>query len=122
MQVFFWGWKLIDWMRRKAYRVNNKAFETIVFVVLLSGILAFAFNVLMVAATDTIYVRADGSFYPPTALIPNVGNVSYTFTSSINNSIVVERDNVLIDGSLISLNKDSSVQRCIRNKGEDDVS
>lgn len=89
--------------------MSEKAFEMTVSMVLLSGILTSAFNVQMVAATDTIHVRADGSFYPSTAPIPNVGNVSYTFTSNINDSIVVERDNVLIDGSLISLNKDPSV-------------
>jgi hypothetical protein len=94
---------------RKAHRVSEKAFEMMVFMVLLSGILTFAFNVQMVAATDTIYVRADGSFYLPTAPIPNVGNVSCTFTSNINDSIVVERDSVLIDGSLVPLNKDPSV-------------
>lgn len=94
---------------RKAHRVNEKAFETKALMVLLSGILTFAFNVQMVAATDTIHIRADGSVYPPTAPIPNAGNVSYTFTSNINDSIVVERDNVLIDGSLVSLNKDPSV-------------
>ena len=94
---------------RKAHRVSEKAFEIMVFMVLRGGILTFAFNVQMVAATDTTYVRADGSVYPPTAPIPNADNVSYTFTSNINDSIVVERDNVLIDGSLVPLNKDRSV-------------
>ena len=94
---------------RKAHRVSEKAFEMMVFMVLRSGILTFAFNVQMVAATDTTYVRADGSVYPPTAPIPNADNVSYTFTSNINDSIVVERDNVLIDGSLVPLNRDRSV-------------
>ena len=94
---------------RKAHRVSEKAFEMVVFMVLRGGILTFAFNVQMVAATDTTYVRADGSVYPPTAPIPNADNVSYTFTSNINDSIVVERDNVLIDGSLVPLNKDRSV-------------
>lgn len=53
---------------RKAYRVNNKAFETIVFVVLLNGMLTFAFNIQTVGATGTIYIRGDGSVYPSTAL------------------------------------------------------
>ena len=84
---------------RKAYRVNNKAFETIVFVVLLNGMLTFAFNIQTVGATGTIYIRGDGSVYPSTAPILNAGNISYTFTSNINDLIIVERDNIVINGA-----------------------
>jgi parallel beta-helix repeat protein len=51
------------------------------------------------AAAETIYIMADGSVDPPDAPILNVGNVSYTFTDNINDSLVVERDNIVVDGA-----------------------
>ena len=48
--------------------------------------------------SSTIYIRTDGSIEPSTAPIQRTGNI-YTFTSDIiNNSIVVQRDNIVIDG------------------------
>jgi parallel beta-helix repeat protein len=51
------------------------------------------------AAGDTVYIRANGSVDPSSAPILNVGNVSYKFTAEINGSLVVERDNIVVDGS-----------------------
>jgi parallel beta-helix repeat protein len=45
-----------------------------------------------------IYIRADGSVDPVGALIQRDGTV-YTFISSISGSIVVERDNIVVDGA-----------------------
>jgi parallel beta-helix repeat protein len=44
------------------------------------------------------YIRSDGSVDPPTAPIQRDGNV-YTFTSTIYDEIVVERDNIVVDGA-----------------------
>jgi parallel beta-helix repeat protein len=49
--------------------------------------------------TGTVYIKADGSVDPPDAPILNVGNFYYTFTADIYGSIVVERDNIVIDGN-----------------------
>jgi parallel beta-helix repeat protein len=47
----------------------------------------------------TIYIRADGSVDPSLAAIQRDGNV-YTFTDNIiEQKIVVERDNIIIDGA-----------------------
>ncbi|MBE0511414.1 right-handed parallel beta-helix repeat-containing protein [Candidatus Bathyarchaeota archaeon] len=50
-----------------------------------------------VVAEETIYIRADGSV-EGTDKIQREGNV-YTFTGNINDSIVVERDNIVVDGA-----------------------
>jgi parallel beta-helix repeat protein len=48
----------------------------------------------------TIYIRADGSIDPPTALISTVDNVTYTLSGDIfNNSIVIEKSNIVLDGA-----------------------
>jgi parallel beta-helix repeat protein len=58
-----------------------------------------ATQIKFVRAVGTIYIRADGSIDPPTAPIFTADNVMYIFTGNIiNNSIVVERDNIIIDG------------------------
>ncbi len=49
--------------------------------------------------TPAVYIRSDGSVDPASAPILNVGNVSYTFTADIYDSVVVERDNIVVDGA-----------------------
>ena len=66
---------------------------------LLIGMLSLAFNIQTVDASGTIYIRSDGSVDPDTAPILSVDNVTYTFTGNINDSIVVERDNIVVDGA-----------------------
>jgi len=66
---------------------------------LLVSMLFVVFDVGVVVAPGTIYIRADGSIDPPTANITSVDNVTYTFTSNINDSIVVERDDIVVDGA-----------------------
>jgi parallel beta-helix repeat protein len=46
-----------------------------------------------------IYIRADGRVDPSAAPIVNVGNSRYTLTVDISNPIIVERDNIVIDGA-----------------------
>jgi len=70
----------------------------IMLILLLIVTLALAFNVQPVKASGTIYIRADGSVVG-TDKISNVNNVTYTFTDNINDSIVVERNNIIIDGA-----------------------
>lgn len=61
-------------------------------------ILGVVLKTAEVEAIGSVYIRPDGSVDPPTAPISNFGNSMYTFTGDINDSIVVERDNVVIDG------------------------
>ena len=68
-------------------------------ILFLIGMLGVAIKVQRVKASGTIYIKADGSVDPSNAPILNVNNVSYTFTSNINDSIVVERSNIIIDGA-----------------------
>src|SRR3972149_10387671 len=70
---------------------------------LLIGMVTFAFNILPAKASGTIYIRADGSVDPPTAPISTVDNVTYTFTQNIYDSIIVERDIIVVDGAAFIL-------------------
>ncbi len=79
--------------------MDRKAVSGIMLTLLLISMLTMAFNLQLVKASGTIYIRADGSVEPPTAPILNVGNVSYTFTDNINDPIMVERSNITIDGA-----------------------
>jgi parallel beta-helix repeat protein len=68
---------------------------------LLVSALVLAHNVQPVKASATIYIRPDGSIDPPTAPIQRDGDL-YTLTGSItsdSDGIVVERDNVVLDGA-----------------------
>jgi parallel beta-helix repeat protein len=55
------------------------------------------FNYAMLA---TIYINSNGSITPVTAPISTVDNITYMFTDNIyNSSIVVERNNITVDGA-----------------------
>lgn len=60
-----------------------------------------AVRIISVQATETIYIRADGSVDPPTAPIQRNGDY-YTLTGNITSDgdgVIVERDNVIVDGA-----------------------
>ncbi len=71
-------------------------------------VLVFALMILLLASTanltwaaevaPTIRINSDGSLEPADAPIQRNGDV-YTFTDDVNASIVVDRDNVVIDGA-----------------------
>jgi len=65
----------------------------------LIGIWCATLEVPRVKASGSIYIRANGSIDPPTVPISSTDNVTYTFTGDINDSIVVERSNIIIDGN-----------------------
>ncbi|MCJ7631819.1 right-handed parallel beta-helix repeat-containing protein, partial [Candidatus Bathyarchaeota archaeon] len=87
----------------------KRAIPRLVLALLLTGMVTLAFNIKLVeAAGPTIYVRADGSVDPSNAPIERDGDV-YTFSSDIfigsdygsppARGIVVERDNITIEGN-----------------------
>ena len=80
----------------------NRKLVLIMTLTLLVGVLNLAFNVQRAKASGTIYIRADGSIAPPDAPISTVDNVTYTLTGNVTSDadgIVVERDNIEIDGA-----------------------
>ena len=65
--------------------------------------LALSFNVQQAKSdwTGTVYIRADGSIDPPEAPIVTYDNFTYILTGNITSSddgIIVERNNIIIDG------------------------
>jgi parallel beta-helix repeat protein len=72
--------------------------------VFLSGL---AFEIQLVkAASETIYIRADGSIDPPTAPISTTDNITYMFTDNIYNSsgISVQKSDIVVNGNGYVLN------------------
>jgi len=56
-------------------------------------------KIQIVNASETVYIKANGSIEPSTAPIFSLDNITYTFTGDMNVSLVVERNNIVIDGS-----------------------
>ena len=84
--------------------MNRMAFSGIIVLMLLTGMLILAFNIQPAKSTwtGTVYIRADGSVDPPGAPIITYDKITYTLTDNITSSgdgIVVERDNIIIDGT-----------------------
>jgi len=79
-------------------RMNRKLGLLMISAVLLMGTLGIVLSVHRVEASETIYIRADGSIDPITANITSADNVTYYFTDNNYDSIIVQRNNVTIDG------------------------
>ena len=71
---------------------------SLLFLIFLMGFSVLVVRVERVEASGTIYIRADGSIDPPSAPISTADNITYTFMNNINESIVVEKDNIVING------------------------
>jgi len=50
-------------------------------------------------ADTKIYIRADGSIEPSTANITTTDNIVYTFTGNNSDRMIIERDNIIVDGN-----------------------
>jgi parallel beta-helix repeat protein len=86
-------------MLKKAGKLRRTASSIIVALFCLS-LSVFAFTVQPARAEpETIYIRADGSISPTTANITTSDNVTYTFTRNNYEPIVVERNDITIDGT-----------------------
>jgi len=86
--------------------MEKKTASAIMLTLLLTSMLTLSFNIQLVKASGTIYIRADGSIDPPTAPISSADNVTYTLTDNIvgdvpenSSAIIIERDNILVDGA-----------------------
>ena len=77
----------------------RKPASIIILSLLVVSALVLAFNVQQVRASPTIYIRADGSIDPPSAPISSIDNIIYTFTGNLYESIVIQRDNIVLEGS-----------------------
>jgi len=103
----------------------KKAVSVIILALLMINMLSIAFNIQLGKAewTGTVYIRADGSIDPPDAPITTYDNITYTLTDNITNSgdgIVVERDNIVIDGASFTL-EGTSVGKGICLSGRSNV-
>jgi parallel beta-helix repeat protein len=94
----------------------RKPVSIIILSLLVVNALALAFNVQPIksdyAWTETIYIRADGSIYPPDAPISTFDNVTYTLTGNIISDaggIVVQKSNIVIDGDGYTLQGNGSI-------------
>jgi uncharacterized repeat protein (TIGR01451 family) len=80
-------------------RLYRKTVSGMLLVVLIIGFFVPGFIVHPVRASETIYIRSDGSVDPPAASISSIDNVTYTITADINDSIRIERDDIVVDGN-----------------------
>jgi parallel beta-helix repeat protein len=65
---------------------------------LFTAMLILASEIQLAEASGTIYIRADGSV-EGTPNIFSEGNITYTFTENIFDEIVIERNNIVVDGA-----------------------
>ena len=81
--------------------MERKLVSGIMLSLLLTSMLTLAFNIQPVRASETIYIRPDGTV-EGTDKIQRDGDI-YTFTDNIYGEIVVEKDNVEVDGASYTL-------------------
>jgi len=79
--------------------LKRKIVSGMMLALLLASMLTLALNIHSVKASGTIYIMADGSVKPDTAPISSLDKITYTFTDNIFDSIVVQRDNIVVDGA-----------------------
>ena len=76
----------------------RKPVWVMIMMLLLLGALGVVFKIHRVQAGGGIHIKADGSIAPTTTPLSTSDKVTYTFTGTIKQPIIVERDNIIIDG------------------------
>ena len=84
--------------RREMYK---KTVSGIMMTLLFIGMFSLAIIVKPAKAewTGSVYIRADGSIDPPDAPITTSDNMTYIVTSDLAGTIIVERDNIVLNGT-----------------------
>jgi len=98
--------------------VLDRLYSSLMLMLLFVSMLAIASDIKVVRATGTIYIRADGSVDPADAPIITYDNVTYTLTGNVTSSgdgIVIERDNIVLDGDGYTVNGSNT----FKSKGVD---
>lgn len=93
---------MIEPYKLGAGELLRKTVSGIVLSLLIISTLTLAVNIQPARADlGNIYIRADGNVDPPIAPVSSIDNVTYIFTEDIalNGSIIVQRDNIVIDGA-----------------------
>jgi parallel beta-helix repeat protein len=78
--------------------VELKKAVFLAFVLVLLSIVVVVRFIRPVEASRTIHIREDGSIEPLTANITTADNVTYYFTDNNYDEVVVEKDNIVVDG------------------------
>jgi parallel beta-helix repeat protein len=86
--------------------MSGKQIPMLMLLLILGSLAVFVSNIHVVKAESTIYIRANGSV-EGTDKIQRMVDI-YTFTADICGSIVVERDNVVLNGAGYVLQGDGS--------------
>ena len=95
---------------------------TATIILLLMNIWTMSVNIKEVKATGNIFIRSDGTIDPATAPISSLDGVTYAFTNTIYDEIVVEKNNIVIDGAGFSLQGTRTVNSTgMRLSGVSDV-
>jgi parallel beta-helix repeat protein len=77
--------------------MNRNHVHSLALGFILLGVFGLAIGIQRVEASGTVYIKADGTVYPPTAPIQYLGN-EYSFSGNITDTLVVEKDSIVIDG------------------------
>ena len=78
--------------------MNRKFVIAAALTLILSCSLVLMFSIPVAEAGATVYIRVDGSIDPSWANITSVDNVTYTLIGNVNDSVVVQRANIVVDG------------------------
>lgn len=76
----------------------NKKLALLIIATALLGLVISSFKIQNAKASGIIYIMADGRIDPSDVPISSADNITYTFTGNVNNAIVVERNNIIVDG------------------------
>ncbi len=88
--------------KRSAIISKGKIIGAISLIVLVVGVYAaiqYQKSPIIQESFSVVYIRTDGSMDPSNASISSVENNHYVFTSDIYGSLVIEKDNIIVDGT-----------------------
>jgi parallel beta-helix repeat protein len=84
--------KMRDSMKSRQY---GSLFE----IAILLAVLTLQFGIRPALASETIYIRSDGSISPSSAPISTTDKITYRLTGPIYNEIVIQKSGIIVEGN-----------------------
>ena len=78
--------------------MKPRRWSSLLEVAIMLVVLTMQSGIRSAGASDTIYIRSDGSVSPPSAPFHALDNITYELEGDVNGEIVVQRSNIVIDG------------------------
>jgi parallel beta-helix repeat protein len=86
-------------IRKMRNNMKSRQYGSLFEIAILLAVLALQFGIRSALASETIYIRSDGSISPSSAPISTADKITYRLTGPLYNEIVIQKSGLIVEGN-----------------------